>query len=257
MKVSESKYIFLILYVDDILLATNDLGMMFETKKFLSTQFEMKDMGEAAYVIGIEIFRDRTREILGLSQNGYIERILESFGMQNCSPQDAPIQKGDKFSLMQCPQNELERKHMEEIPYASAVGSLMYAQTCTRPDISFAVGMLGRYQSNPGFYHWKAAKKVIRYLQGTKDFMLTYRRSENLKVIGYSDSDLVDALTTGSLLLATCSLWLIEQFLGKVPNRLSLQHPLWKQNLWCVMRPLFKECGYENLSQAWDFRQHC
>ena len=65
----------------------------------------------------------------------------------------------------------------------------MYLQTCTRPDISFAVGMLGRYQSNPGIDHWKAAKKVLWYLQGTKDYMLMYRRSNHLEVIGYSDSD--------------------------------------------------------------------
>ena len=77
---------------------------------------------------------------------------------------------------------------MEAIPYASLVGSLMYAQTCTRPDISFAVGMLGRYQSNPGMGHWKAAKKVLRYLQGTKGHMLTYRRSSNLEVFGYTGS---------------------------------------------------------------------
>ncbi|XP_060198335.1 secreted RxLR effector protein 161-like [Lycium barbarum] len=78
---------------------------------------------------------------------------------------------------------------MESIPYSSIVGSLMYAQTCTRPDISFAVGMLGRYQSNPGIDHWKDAKKVLRYLKGTKDYMLMYRRSNSLEVIGYSDSD--------------------------------------------------------------------
>jgi hypothetical protein len=90
---------------------------------------------------------------------------------------------------MQYPQNKLERKQMEGIPYASVVGSLMYAQTCTRLDISFAVGMLGRYQSNPGIDHWKAAKKVMRYLQGTKDFMLTFRRFDSLEVTGYSDSD--------------------------------------------------------------------
>ena len=78
---------------------------------------------------------------------------------------------------------------MKSIPYASVVGSLMYAQTCTRPDISFAVGVLGRYQSNPGMDHWKAAKKVLRYLQGTKDHMLTYRRSDSLEIVGYSDSD--------------------------------------------------------------------
>ena len=71
---------------------------------------------------------------------------------------------------------------MEGIPYASVVGSLMYVQTCTRPDISFAVGMLGRYQNNPGMDHWKAAKKVMRYLQGTKDFMLTFRKCDSLEV---------------------------------------------------------------------------
>ncbi|KAL5578707.1 hypothetical protein UlMin_011149 [Ulmus minor] len=78
---------------------------------------------------------------------------------------------------------------MEGIPYASIVGSLMYAQTCTRPDISFAVRMLGRYQSNPRLDHWKATNKVLRYLQGTKDHILTYRRFSHLEVIGYSDSD--------------------------------------------------------------------
>ncbi|KAK9137183.1 hypothetical protein Sjap_007777 [Stephania japonica] len=65
----------------------------------------------------------------------------------------------------------------------------MYARVCTRPDIAFAVGMLGRYQSNPGMDHWRAAKKVMRYLRGTTDYMLTYRRTNTLEVTGYSDSD--------------------------------------------------------------------
>ncbi|XP_040872116.1 secreted RxLR effector protein 161-like [Glycine max] len=116
--------------------------------------------------------------------------------MDKCSASPVPIQKGDKFSLMQCPKNDIERKQMENIPYASIVGSLMYAQTCTRPDISFAVGMLGRYQSNPVLDHWKAAKKVLRYLQGTKDHMLTYSRSGHLEVIGYTDSDCAGCIDT-------------------------------------------------------------
>ncbi|KAG7564986.1 Integrase catalytic core [Arabidopsis suecica] len=188
-KVSGSKFVILVLYVDDILLAANDMGMLHDIKKYLSKNFEMKDMGEASYVIGIEIIRDRSQGLLSLSQKGYINKILERYRMDECSAGKAPIQKGDKFSKMQCPRNELERKEMERIPYASVVGSLNYVQTCTRPDISFAVGMLGRYQSNPGMDHWKAAKKVLRYLQGTKELMLTYRRSDNLEVIGYSDSD--------------------------------------------------------------------
>ena len=85
---------------------------------------------------------------------------------------------------------------MEAILYASVVGSIMYAQICTRPDISFATGMLGRYQSNPEMEHWKATKKVLRYLQGTKDHLLTYKRFNHLELIGYSDSDFVGCVDT-------------------------------------------------------------
>ena len=85
--------------------------------------------------------------------------------MKDCSPSIAPIVKGDRFNLDQCLKNDLEREQMKNIPYAFAVGSLMmYAQVCTRPDITFVVGMLGRYQNNPGIDHWKVAKKVMRYL---------------------------------------------------------------------------------------------
>ncbi|XP_074351699.1 secreted RxLR effector protein 161-like [Apium graveolens] len=83
----------------------------------------------------------------------------------------------------------MEREEMQKYPYASLVGSLMYAQVCTRPDISHAVGMLGRFQSDPGIAHWKAAKKVLRYLKGTENHMLTYRKSSHPRMIGYSDSN--------------------------------------------------------------------
>ena len=109
--------------------------------------------------------------------------------MKDCSPSVAPIMKGDKLSLNQCSKNDLEKESMKNIPYASAVGSLMYAQVCTRPDIAYAVGVLGRYQSNPGMDHWRVANKVMRYLQGTKDYMLMYRQMDNLDLVGYSNAD--------------------------------------------------------------------
>ena len=143
-KISGSKFIFLVLYVDDILLASSDLDMLYETKRFLSNKFEMKDLGEASYVIGIEIYRDRSRGILGLSQKAYIEKVHKRYNIHNCFPSVAPIIKGDKFSKFQYPKNEIERAQMKQIPYASVVGGLMYAQVCTRPDIAFVVGMLGR-----------------------------------------------------------------------------------------------------------------
>ena len=114
--------------------------------------------------------------------------------MGNCAPGDTPVAKGNKFSLHQCPRNELERNDIERFPYASTVGSLMYAQVCTRSDIAYIVGMLGRYLSNPGMDHWKKAKRVMRYLQRTKDYILTYRISNHLEIVGYSDSNFAGCL---------------------------------------------------------------
>ena len=115
-------------------------------------------------MIGISIFRKKSQGLLRLSQKAYIEEILRRFNMNNCSAGIAPLQNRDRFSLMQCPKNDVKRKEMENVPYAYVVGSLMYLQTCTRLDIRFAVAMLGRYQSNLGIDHWKATKKVLRYL---------------------------------------------------------------------------------------------
>ena len=84
LKVSGSKVIFLILYIGDILLATNDLGLLHKTKKFLSRNFEVKDMGEVSYVIGIKIFRNRLQGLLGLPQKAYINKVLERFKMERC-----------------------------------------------------------------------------------------------------------------------------------------------------------------------------
>ena len=127
LKISGSKICIIVLYVDDILLASNNMRMIFETKQFLSKNFDMKDLGEASYVIGIEIHQDRSCGLLGLSQNNDIEKVLKRFNMKNCSSSVAPIVKGDLFCELQCPKNDLEKKQMNKIPYVSAVGSIMYA----------------------------------------------------------------------------------------------------------------------------------
>ncbi|RDY07827.1 hypothetical protein CR513_08008, partial [Mucuna pruriens] len=124
-KFSGSKYIFLVLYVDDILLASSDTGLLHETKRFLTKDFEMKDLGEASFVLGIQILRDRSHGILRLSQENYISKVLKRFDMKDSKPGDTLIAKGDKFSLKQCLNNDVERNEMQKIPYASAVGSLI------------------------------------------------------------------------------------------------------------------------------------
>ena len=166
-KIKGSSFIILVLYVDDILLASSDKNLLYETKGILSSNFDMKDLGDASYVLGIEILRNKSKGALGPSQKACIEKVVEIYNMDKCSSTAAPVVKGDKFGQFQSPRNQLEIDQMRTIPYASAVGSLMYAQVCTCPDLAFITGMLGRFQSNPGMDHWKAVKKVLRYLQST------------------------------------------------------------------------------------------
>ena len=100
LKVSGGKFIFLILYVDGILLASSDLALLHETKELLSRNFDMKDLGEASFVLGIEIHCDRSRALLGLPQRAYIDCMLNRFNMQTHCPGDMPIAKGDKLSKL-------------------------------------------------------------------------------------------------------------------------------------------------------------
>lgn len=99
-KFSRSKFIFLILYVD-ILLACNDIILLHEAKRFLAKHFEMQDLSDASFVLGIQIYRDCSQGILGLSQKNYIDKVLQRFGMQNCKPLDTPVAKCEKFSFSQ------------------------------------------------------------------------------------------------------------------------------------------------------------
>ncbi|KAK4412129.1 Retrovirus-related Pol polyprotein from transposon TNT 1-94 [Sesamum alatum] len=110
-KVSGSSIVFLVLYVDDILLIGNDVRMLANTKAWLSTQFSMKDLGEASDILGIQIVRDRSRRMLGLTQNLYMEKILKIFGMDNSERGFLPMRHGIKLSKKHSPKidEELER----------------------------------------------------------------------------------------------------------------------------------------------------
>jgi hypothetical protein len=188
LKRSKRSILILSLYVDDIFLAENHMDSIVTTKKWLSSTFEMKDMGEANFVLGVKITRDRSKKLLSLSQGTYIKKIFERFHMHNSKPFNTPMEKGSTLSLDQCPKNDEKKNQMSKVPYASAIGSLMYAMLCTRPDICFAVGMVSRYQSNPRPAHWRAVKRILRYLHGTIDHALCYH-GEDLRSTGYSDAD--------------------------------------------------------------------
>ena len=163
------------------------------------------------------------------------------FNMQLCSYGKSPNVKGDIFSKGQCPQNDIKRDRIKTVPYSSVVGSLMYAQVCTRPDIAFVVGVLGRYLSDLGQSHWKVAKKVLNYLQGTKDLMLTYWHTDTLKVVGFSHSDYAGCVDDKN----STSGYIFMMVEGVVSCKSV------KQSMWHVMRPLVMQYGCRTSFQLW------
>ena len=173
-KRSNNHFIILSVYVDDLLIARNDKKLIDVTKKWLSSNFKMKYMGEASYVLGIKILRDRSKRLLGLSQETYIKKMFKHYHMHDCKPMDTPIERNLNLSLDMCPNSPEDKKQMSKLPYSSATGSLMYAMMCTRPDICYAVGLASRFQSNQSIKYWMEMKRILRYLKGTTDYVLCY-----------------------------------------------------------------------------------
>ncbi|KAJ9547304.1 hypothetical protein OSB04_019847, partial [Centaurea solstitialis] len=119
---------------------------MNDVKSWLGKCFAMKDLGEATYILGIRIYRDRTKRLIGLSQSTYADKVLKKFNMENSKKGSLPIHQGIKLCRAQCPVTRDQVDKMSRVPYASAIGSIMYAMTCTRPDVSYALSMVSRYQ---------------------------------------------------------------------------------------------------------------
>jgi hypothetical protein len=190
---------FLIVYVDDILLISNSLPYINKMKQELSKIFEMKDLGEAKYVIGIQIERDHEKGTISICQSEYVANILARFGMSDCHPVSTPLSISSKLTKSDCPSTPKEKLEMQRIPYQSAVGAIMYAMLCTRPDIAYAIVALSQFSSNPGQAHWIALKHLFRYLRGTIDYKITYSKhdaaadhnnsNQQQSIYGYCDAD--------------------------------------------------------------------
>ncbi|GKV10025.1 hypothetical protein SLEP1_g21450 [Rubroshorea leprosula] len=184
----DGDFLILLLYVDDMLIVGHDTKKIAALKIDLSKSFSMKDLGPAKQILGMKIFRDRKNKKLWLSQEKYIEKVLDRFNMSKAKPVGTPLASHFKLSTEQCPASKEEVEYMKNVPYASAVGSLMYAMVCTRPDIAHAVGVVSRFLSNPGKQHWVAIKWIFKYLRGTSHMFLCYGEHESL-LNGYSDAD--------------------------------------------------------------------
>ena len=179
--------VYIALYVDDLFMVGKMLGRIREVKDGLSSQFKMKDLGEAKFLLGIEIRRQSNGDVL-LVQERYARDVVKRFNMEGCKSVSTPLELGHQLDSSQQPTSDEEKGEMESIPYRSAIGSLMYLATCTRPDLAAAVSELSKFSQNPGVTHWEGVKRVLRYVSCTAGDGLLYKRGAQIEVWGYSDA---------------------------------------------------------------------
>ena len=184
----KGQFIILVVHVDDMLIVSNSKSKLAEMKLNLTKYFKVKDLGEVKFLLGIEVVHDRKSGSIELSQEAYINQLLKRFKVQDIKPTTMPLSPGIHLTQDNCPNTEEEMKDMANIPYASLIRALMYATIRTQPDITFAIGALSRFLSNPGRRHWAEAKHVLSYLKGTSNYVIHYitDMSPVGKVFGYS-----------------------------------------------------------------------
>ena len=177
-----AKPIYLLTYVDDILLVSASTALVDATKARLMHAFDARDLGEASYYLGMDIIRDRTARTITLSQGRLTADLLAKHGMSDAKALSTPLSAATRLTKDGDP---LDRT---TCGYAQLVGSLMYLAVCTRPDIAQAVGALARYMACPTLAHWQAAKGVLRYLAGTPSHGISFGHARpGLEV--YCDAD--------------------------------------------------------------------
>ncbi|KAL0424084.1 UNVERIFIED_CONTAM: Retrovirus-related Pol polyprotein from transposon TNT 1-94 [Sesamum radiatum] len=185
------------LYVDDLIYTGNSVALINNFKKIMVSEFEMTDLGEMSYFLGLEV--RQSEDGIFISQHKYVKDLLEKYNMKECNAIRTPMIMNQKFCL-----DDGEEKVDVQL-YRSLVGSLLYL-TNSRPDILQATALLSRFMQNPSNIHFGAAKRILRYLKGTRSFGLWYSNSNNFELLGFSDSDWAGSIddrksTTGYLFM--------------------------------------------------------
>ena len=176
-------------YTDDTFGASNNEEEERRRKEEISKVWEIKDVGETEYFLGMRVQQDLDTGTVRLSQRPYWEHVLNRFSLEHITPRNTPLPVGIVLDSNMSPKTDSERKQMDDKPYRPILGSVMWGQLSTRPDLSFAVSLLARFQSNPGLDHWNALMHVIGYIKNTIDYGLTYSRDSDLSPTAYVDAD--------------------------------------------------------------------
>lgn len=184
-KITEAYKLYLLLYVDDVLLAGSSIEEIQRTKSILKGEFKVKDLGHMKRYLGISFLRKN--DCMLLNQTDCLKRVLEKFGMENCKPVATPMEANFQHELLKG--DKPENEEMEN-KCRKAIGCIMYAMLCTRPDFSVSISILSRYQACASKGLWQALKRVLRYIKGTLDYSLAFN-CKNFKhyIEGYADSD--------------------------------------------------------------------
>jgi hypothetical protein len=199
---------YLLTYVDDLLIVGQDLNLLHRIQAHIKAHFAATAMGPAKRFLGIEITRDSTAGTLTITQRRMILDIAERYGQLDARAVSTPLAPGTALTKL------TDTSGYSEFPLAEVVGALMHVAVCTRPDIAYAVGMLGRHTATPDNTHYTAAMHIIRYLKSTANHGLTYHRgtaSSPFAASAFCDSDYAGDIatrrsTTGYAILAAGAL---------------------------------------------------
>ncbi len=153
---------FIVVYVDNLILVCNEQNKHLQIKEELNQKFEMKDLGELHFFLGMEVERNRDERLLCINQIKYLKKISKHFQMEECNPIGVPFDPNVKLQ-----RNVNGNDESKIFPYQQVVASLMYAMLCTRFDLAYPISVLSQHMANPNTEHWMAVKRIFRYLQGT------------------------------------------------------------------------------------------
>lgn len=159
---------YLLLYVNDMLVASTDLVEVEQVKSDLKIKFDMKDLGSAKRILGMDITRIREKGVLWLTQHAYIQKLLKRFRMNEAQGVYVPLSQHFKLFEKLKPSSQKESKEMSVVSYANAVGSVMYTMVCTRPDLAHSISIASRYMADPGKHHWEALNGFFNILKGIR-----------------------------------------------------------------------------------------
>ena len=192
-------------YVDDMPLLASSITAIVKVKHFLANKYDIKDLGEIKFILGIRVSRNRAARTITLSQRDYIDKVVSSFGLQDARSLSIPMKSHWNLWPRSTDLSASALKVLDDLPYRQIIGSMMYAMTATHPDIAYAIGKLSRYLCTYTEHHFSAAKDVLHYLKGTRDVCLVFNGALGTQLTGLVDSAYIDKdeegkSTTGYLL---------------------------------------------------------